>query len=173
MKKLILAAILSSSLLLSARAQTTNGPVDPTPQPIHQVWDFLATGSNWLVAPYGIVADNGKAFGGGIALGYRASQFLVPTLRLDYFDGHVTMPSGNVQLQVPIHIGGLTVIPLVYTGVGTTIGGLGQSNGEAIGIVGAGAAVQIGAHWDLLGAYERRSNFPSGGLLLFGVGYKF
>lgn len=169
--------------LASARAQDVT-PITPPSildntnatellgEPASRLLAFLSEGSNWIVAPYGIYSPTSKRVGGGIGIGYKLSDFVVPTLRLDYMDGQLFMPSGTLQLQAPLTLGKVTVIPLVFTGVATPLTGKGNDNLTPVGMFGIGAAVRLGTHWDLLADYERWTGF-SGNQIRAGFAYKF
>lgn len=172
MKKLL--PILAISLsLLTARAQDTSNPPPPIISgPVTSIIQFLGTGSNWMVAPYGIYSEAGlnhkATMGGGIGFGYKINDFVVPTMRLDYLDGQLWMPSGSLQLQAPIVLfgkkdvagapiegSGLTLIPFGFGGIATPIAGKGVDNGTAVGIYGLGVAVRL----DALGGIGKKMDF--------------
>lgn len=153
--------------------------------PATQVIDFLTQGSNYMIAPYGIITTDGKV-GAGIGIGYKVSDFVVPTLRIDALtdqpvSGHqsgpqgvtVWMPSASLQLQAPLTImGKVTVIPFAFAGIATPVAGKGANNGTPVGIFGAGMAERLGTHWDLIQDFEVWSGF-SGNQIRLGVVYKF
>lgn len=174
MKKLITIAMLATSLI-GAQAQVTNTNTGNPflSGPATQILDFLSTGSNWMAVAYGTSSDKFDKFGAGVALGYKATDFLVPTLRLDYYDGSVWMPSASVQLQAPIKLfGKVTVIPFAVSGIATPISGRGTGNGSAVGIFGAGLAAQVSSHFDVIADAEKWTGF-SGYQIRFGALYKF
>lgn len=162
MKKLL---ILSSLLLtLSVKADDTN-----TIHQIHVWEDFLSSATtNLIVIPYGLTSTDFKNFGGGLAVGYELSPNVVPFLRLEADKHGFYSPSGTVQLQVPIKFGLFVLIPFGYTGVSVPLGK--HSADPVIGLVGMGGAIRLGAKFDLLTAYELRSD--SENHLLLGVGWK-
>jgi hypothetical protein len=167
--------VLSSILLafsLAAKAQTdTNNPFTSGPLVTGLTW--LGSASNIMGIAYGTMNDKADKFGGGVALAYKVSDFLAPTLRLDYWDGKVWMPSASLQLQSPITIGGkLTVIPFALSGIATPIAGKGTDNGTAVGIFGAGLAVRVSAKFDLIADCEKWTSFD-GLQYRFGALYKF
>lgn len=172
---LLLGALTLSTPAINAQTADTNAPPDTGSiigGPASSLLDFLGTGSNWMIAPYGIVSTDQK-FGGGVAVGYKISNFVVPTMRLDYFDGQVWMPSASLQLQAPLTIlGKVTVVPFAFGGLATPIAGKGASNGSAVGIFGAGAAVRISSKFDIVADYEKWSGFK-GAQMRFGILYKF
>lgn len=178
MKKLLLLAPL---LLLGSSLQAqTNGPT---------IWDYLTTGSNYWVAPFSTFSTGDKSFGGGIALGYLATEAINPVLRLDYFAGQAFMVSGNLQLQPPRRLlGKFPVVPFGIAGVGTPFSGSGATGvapGTAIGIVGAGAALKLDflssntnsflRRLDLVGDYEHWAGMTDKqkNQIRFGVLFKF
>jgi len=166
--------------LPSLPAQTpvpTNAPATTTglgPQ-VDALTGFLAQGSNWMAAPYGIAYHDalGKTrFGGGVGIGYRISDYVIPTMRLDFLDRQFYMPSGSLQLQLPIHIGKFTVIPLAFSGIASPIGGRQNGNGAVGGIFGTGAAIQLGKKFDIIADMEKWTSF-SGNQYRLGFVYKF
>lgn len=174
MKKLLL--VLSLVTSLSVIAQTNPPPTltdtNLVPPAASTFLSFLAGATNLMVAPYGIVGTEGK-YGGGIALAYKLSDMIVPTIRMDYYDGRVWMPSADMQLQVPLLLGGkVTFIPFGFAGIATPLTGKGSDNFTPVAIIGAGGAVRIGAKWDLVGDIEKWSGFK-GEQIRFGVLYKF
>jgi hypothetical protein len=141
--------------------------------PVVTALEFLSQGSNWMTAAYGTMNDKATKFGGGVAVGYKVNDFLAPTLRLDYYDGRIFMPSASLQLQVPIKLlGKLTVIPFAISGIATPIAGKGSSDGSAVGIFGAGAAVQLSTKFDLIADAEKWTGFD-GYQFRFGALYKW
>jgi hypothetical protein len=102
-------------------------------------------------------------------LGYELSPNVVPFLRLENYNGDFFMPSGTVQLQVPFHLGSFTIIPLAYTGVAVPLGNK-HVNDPVVGIVGTGAALRLGAKFDLLASYEIRT--ATGNQICLGFGWK-
>lgn len=159
---------------LAAQGQTTNTNTNPIISgPALVALDFLSQGSNYMAVAYGTMSDKADKFGGGVALGYKVNDFLAPTLRLDYYDGKVWMPSASLQLQAPITIlGKLTVIPFAISGIATPISGKGSSDGSAVGIFGAGMAVKLSSSFDLIGDCEKWTGF-TGYQFRFGALYKF
>jgi hypothetical protein len=154
----------------------TNAPL--VSGPAADAWSFITTAgvSNWMVAPFGIYSTTSKEWGGGLAVGYKLSEFVVPVLRLDYLAGDIWMPSANLQLQVPVTImGKFTLIPFTFAGVATTIAGGGADNGTAVGMLGIGGAVRLSSHVDLVGDYElwNGGHFHADNQIRFGVLYKF
>jgi hypothetical protein len=183
MRSILSAALLTLALAFapSAKAQSapdTNAPPDlSTNAPLFggpgaQLFNFLSTGSNWMIAPYGIVSTEHKV-GGGVAFGYKLSPFIVPLMRLDYFNGTLWMPSMSLQLQVPFTImGKFTVVPFTSAGLATPLAGAGTANGSAVGIFALGAAVRISSRFDIVGDYEKWSGFK-GAQIRAGILYKF
>lgn len=136
--------------------------------------NLLSQGSNFIVAPYGIMwqSDHGNKFGGGVALAYKMSDFIVPSLRLDYLDGQIFMPSANLTLQAPVTLNNVTVIPFGFSGLATPLSGKQDQNGTAVGIFGVGLAIRLGSKVDILADYEKWTGF-SGNQYRFGIAYKF
>lgn len=176
MKKLFISLLLA--LGVTAWAQTTNTNSTPIISgPIDQAITFLGTGSNWMVAPYGIYNPQTGEAGAGVGAGYKLSDFVVPTMRIDVLDvrkpEEIWMPSVNLQLQVPMLLfGKLYVVPFVSSGIATPISGKGDDNGTAVGIFGGGLAVRLASHWALIGDYEKWTGFE-GEQIRFGFLYKF
>ena len=158
-----------TTLSLPAQTVSTNTPVVDSP-----VFQFLASSSsNWFVAPYGIATTKASKYGGGLAIGYKLSDYVAPVMRLDYLDGTLWMPSASLQLQVPFTLfGKVTTIPFTFAGIATPIAGAGTLNGSAVGIYGAGAAFRLTTKFDFVGDIEKWSSFP-GQQIRFGVLYKF
>lgn len=157
MKKLLISIALAAGTL-AGYSQTE----PPSPAIDSPIFTFLTQGSNYIVATYGIYDTTTHKFGGGIGAGYKLSEFVVPTLRLDYVDDRLWMPSGSLQLQVPVRIlGKVEVSPFVFTGIGTPIGT--SKTGEPVGIFGIGAALKLNrgtkASWAIpdyvIGDFER------------------
>lgn len=169
MKKLIIALFMA--VTLPAFAQTnTPPPIDS--EPWYKFLDFLSHSSNLIVAPYGIYDSGTKSAGGGIALAYKVSDYVLPTLRVDVIDKDVWMPSGSLQLQYPIPMGKFTFIPFGFGGLATPLSGRGSDNGTAVGIIGLGADLKLSDHWGILGDVERWSGF-NGYQFRGGFHYKF
>lgn len=177
-------SVLFLSLIASvtiALAQTNTPPV-PAPTnappalsgPVMDALTFMSTATtNWMIGAYGIYDQGTKSAGGGIGVGYKLSDFVVPIMRLDYLNDGLWMPSGNLQLQLPLTImGKVTVIPLAFTGIATPLAGKGNDNGSAVGILGIGLAVRVAQHWDVLADYEKWSGFD-GNQYRIAAAYKF
>lgn len=134
------------------------------------IWDLLTTGSNYWAAPFFTVSTGDHEVGGGLAIGYLATEAINPMIRFDYFAGAAWMVSGNIQLQPPRRLmGKVPVIPFAIAGVGTPFSGGGELNGRAIGIVGIGAAIKLDflsststflRHLDIAFDYEHWSGMP-------------
>lgn len=164
MKKIFVSLFITIALSLHCIAQTTNTSPGVIDSPVFQ---FLTQGSNWIVAPYAIYDTTTKNFGGGIGAGYKLNDFVVPTMRLDYINNGLWVPSGSLQLQAPVTImGKVTVIPFVFTGIATSLRNEdNRYNGSAVGIFGLGGAVRINStKWyvpsDVLVDYERWTGGP-------------
>jgi hypothetical protein len=165
-------AVLAVMLCVTGFSQTNTDPPSLLSGPAIDAISFLSTGSNWMVAPYGIISADAKKFGGGIGIGYHVSDFVVPTMRLDYYDGRIWMPSGSLQIQAPITISKLTVIPFGFTGIATPLTGKASADGSPVGIFGIGGAVRIGTRWDVIADYEYWTGFPQKQIRL-GAVFKF
>lgn len=146
------------------------------------VWDFLTQGSNYVFATYGIYNATSESFGGGIGAGYKLSEFVVPTLRLDYINHRFYVPSGSLQLQVPVTVlGKVRVTPFAFSGIATLLNAGSGDNGNVIGIFGLGGSISLVKGHDkwyvpdyLLFDYEK---WTGGGFnddqYRFGVGFRF
>jgi hypothetical protein len=133
-----------ASPVVAGEVQTNTPPV--ISGPAAGAWSFITTAgaSNWIVAPYAIYDDGNKEFGAGVGVGYQISQFVVPTLRMDYLDEQIWMPSASLQLQVPVTImGKFTATPFAFAGMATPIGGQHDENGSLVGIYGVGLAITL------------------------------
>lgn len=172
--RLLFASSLLCVFALKLPAQSTNDPTNPfLSGPVTKAIEFLSTGSNWMAVAYGTTSDKFDKFGGGVALAYKASDFLAPTLRLDYYDGRIWMPSASLQLQAPLTLfGKVTLIPFAISGIATPISGKGSDNGTAVGIFGAGLAARLTTHFDLIADAEKWTGF-NGYQIRFGALYKF
>lgn len=171
MKNLLLVSVLAFATLTASAQTDTNAPANPIID--SPVFGFLSHGSNFMVAPYGIVNTTDGKYGGGVAVAYKINDFVAPMMRVDYYDGTVWMPSASLQLQAPITLfGKFTVVPFAFSGIGTPIAGKGKDNGTAVGIFGAGLAARVSTHFDLVADVEKWSGF-NGQQIRFGVLYKF
>lgn len=155
---------------------STNAPV--ISGPVQDAWDFVTTAgvSNWVVGTYGIYSETSKTWGGGVGVGYKLSDFVVPIFRMDMIGPDVYLPSGNLQLQVPVTLfGKLTAVPFGFGGVATTVAGGGNENGAVVGILGIGMAVRITKNIDLLGDWEiwEGGKFHQDNQIRFGAAWKF
>lgn len=155
MKKIIGLFSLVSILAFAgiANGQTSNGPVVvpevttvPTNNPIvdSPIFQFFtAQSTNWYIGTYGIYDTTSKDYGVGFGAGYKVSDFVVAVMRLDILSGGVYVPSGNIQLQVPVKIMNKFVLsPFLFTGVATSLNS-DQDNGQIIGIFGFGGIVDF------------------------------
>lgn len=176
MKKLLL-SIGVALLTATAIAQTNQPPPASTNlfgEPVSKVISFLSnTATNWLVAGYGIYSEDTASGGAGIAGAYTINDFVATALRLDYIDGEVWMPSGNLQLQLPLQLANkVTVIPFIFTGLATPLGGRGEDNGSSTVIYGSGLAGRISKNFGLIYDAEKWERFD-GVQHRFGVYWKF
>ena len=180
MKKYL--ALLGVMLAITVNAQT-NAPIavadtnQPPTLPEHvTTWlSFLSnTSTNWVVAPYIVyVDDDVNSYGGGVGAFYSLSQYALTGLRLDYVGGELTMPSVNVQLQLPIRVmDKVTVVPFAVSGLATPLDGRGSDNGTAVGILGAGVAVGITKKIGVVYDIEKWTSFD-GTQHRFGLFWKF
>jgi len=194
MKKLL--ALLALTVALTVNAQTNTAPtigsvhltidepvtaaadtnaVPTLPEHLGTLLNFLsASSTNWYVASYGIYVSDTKTFGGGIAGAYSLSPYVLTVLRVDYLNDSFWMPSGSMQLQLPMTLAGkLQVTPFAFAGIATLLGGNGdQPTGSAVGIGGAGLATRFNEHFGLVYDVEMWSNY-TGAQQRFGVYWKF
>lgn len=130
MKKLL-------SILMLTVACTTGYSQTTNDSPI---FGFLQQ-SNLVGVVYGIYDSTDGSVGAGMGLAYKASEFVVPVLRLDFIKGDVYIPSGNLTLQYPVTVRGLPVVPFLSGGIATALNHTDDS--EPIGIVGSGFYVEL------------------------------
>lgn len=114
----------------------------------------LFTQSNFLCGTFVMHDLTDKSWGGGVFAGYKLSEYIVPILRADYVRDSVFAVSGNIQLQLPIHLfvregrpnGLLTITPFAFAGVATSMNNDSTTdNGNPIGIFGTGGAIGLGS----------------------------
>lgn len=172
MKKLLILLAVCALIAMPVKAQTQTNYIS-FDGPAMDALRFLGTGSNWMIAPYGIYGPSSHAYGAGVCALYKVSDFIAPGIRLDYFNGSVVMPSGQFQLQAPLTLmGKLTVVPFVFSGIATPLAGKGKDNGSPIGMFGVGAAVRVSSHFDIVLDVEKWTNFQ-GNQYRLGFLYKF
>lgn len=166
---------LAFTCALAVAPSMCRGQVDTNVVPgnLQLALNFLGTGSNWMVTPYGIYDMGSKKPGGGVGLFYALTPNVVTGMRLDYVDGSLFMPSGDLQLQVPINITtNIALVPFTFAGIAAPISGSGFAQDVPVGIFGIGGALKITKKWDLVGDYEHWTGFK-GAQLRFGFLYKF
>ncbi len=184
MKRLVIIASLVASVALAqpvpppahSTTDTTNAPVISGPAKDAVVFMTTAGVTNWLAATYAIYSVSSKDWGGGVGVGYKLGDFVVPTLRLDYLAKEIWMPSGNIQLQLPVTImNKITLIPMTFAAVGTTVSGGGNDNGSPVGILGIGMAARLSSHWDLIADWEiwNGGRFHQDNQIRGGIVFKF
>lgn len=158
---------------LSLQAQTNSPPVDTNATPagfLNDLGNFLSEGTNFILIPFGTLTtgNNGKyGGGGGVALAYHLSDYVVPALRVDYLNKAFYQGALTAQLQLPLHIGQSAVVfPFVIGGVATPFGGGSDNPGTVQGIAGTGLALEFGApgstlsHFGLVYDMEKWSATP-------------
>lgn len=179
-----LAAIVTMLFCLSVYSQDaplpaeTAAPVSIVSSPIFK---FFQDGSNWVIAPFAIYDSTTKTYGGGIAAAYKAREFVVPVLRLDILNGGAYVPSGAMQLQMPITLfGRVTGTPFAFSAVATAVNNQKGKSGEVIGIFGTGIIIELPGNdkWYVpdyfLADYERWSGAGfNDNQYRVGVGLKF
>lgn len=149
MKKLLISIALLAALVIPAAAQTNSSSVP--------ILDTLTSGSNWFAVPFATVATGDRTFGGGLAIGYKATSALAPVLRLDEFAGKAYLANLSLELSVPRKLmGKVPIVPFIVAGAGiplssaTIDGNLTISAGQPVGIVGIGAYMPFdwaGSSW--------------------------
>lgn len=177
--KTLSSIIVGLLLAVTVSAQTnavvidTNAP--PTlPQVVTNVVGFLsATASNWVAVPYAIYSEDSKSIGAGVGIAYALNKYSLTMVRLDFIEDELFMPSGNIQLQLPLTIAGnFQATPFIFGGIATPLGGRGDDNGEVTGIAGTGLAVGITKKLGAAYSIEHWSRF-SGQQHRFGIFWKF
>lgn len=172
MKKLI-SSLLAVGFISTGYSQLFTSPIT----------DLLAS-SNLVVATYGIADTTTKEFGGGIGIGAKVNEFTVPTLRFDYINGGVWVPSANLQLQVPINIAvkngvpSARLTPFTFAGIATSFNNWQNGdNGSPVGMFGIGGALafpRLNDRVGLIADYERWTGGPfNDNQIRFGLFYKF
>lgn len=169
MKRLFGIIALATLLICTANAQTTNtNSVVTFPEPVNTFFSFLTTASNLVVVPYGTYDTGAKVGGGGIALAYKVTPLFLPVVRMDYLDSSFWMVSGGVELQVPIKVGGVVLVPFGLVAAATPFSGGGDDNGTLQSVTGLGMAVKVSKNIYAMGDYEwwsaREGNQIRGGI---------
>ena len=142
----------------------------------------LSTATNLAITAYGIYDTAPKpgadSAGFGLTALYNITPWAATGVGMEFMNGDVWMPSGQVQLQAPFTIGGkVTLIPFGFTGVATPVSGRAADNGTAVGIFGAGLAARIytssgGAHLSIFTAISKWTGFD-GEKIYGGLVYRF
>lgn len=181
MKKFLLIAVITLAGFFARGQNTNQPPLPPTSTnlpapvisgPITNLFNFLATGSNWITVGYGIVSSDGEKYGGGIALAYKVTDFFLPVIRMDYYDNEIWLPSGSLQLQLPITISGkVRITPFLFGGIATPLNSE-DRDGEIVGIFGIGAAIGISKHLSVIADVEAWTGFDAE-QIRFGLAYRF
>lgn len=160
----------------SVRAQDTSIPIQKSFPSVTEIGKYLVTvggslnASNFMAAPYGIYDLSTKKAGAGVALVYNVNQYVGAFTRLDYINAELWRPSGGAQLQYPVNVWKLTVVPFVFTGIAVPFSGAGTANGEVKNISGTGVAVRCTTHLDVIGDWEYWSGSQQ---IRLGVLWKF
>lgn len=187
MKKLILSIALAvicftgySQTNETASSTNTATATDVFTDWVQEHKSGLLDASRYSVALYGTYAPDvpeGEAqFGYGAAVGYSASENVRLVFCYDQFGDEATAVSGSLTFQLPTKPFAkwgwdLEVIPTVFIGTGTAVGGTGGENGGAILITGAGistklasfdvlerqatvSAFYLASHWEGVGVYD-------------------
>lgn len=163
MKKLILAFALAATCFAGySQTNSIGGSATNIPPLSIGLPQFLANGSNFVIAFYGMRDLTDHSYGGGIGLGYRINPNIVPVVRIDMMHDGTFVAEGQIQFELPITFAnGWQFIPLAFAGVETRMFS-GSNTGDAIGVVGAGAALRFPINqWflprGLIGDYEHLS----------------
>ena len=183
MMRMGLMGLIGLMTVLMAMGQDTNTvpapiPVEAPPQATSWL-SFLSSGSNFMVAPYGIFSTGPRSVGGGVAVAYKISDYIAPAMRIDYLNSSFYQGSLSAQVQYPIHFGSnITVVPFGLAGAATPFGGAGDNNLTPQGIAGVGAALRldflggVGKRLDLIADWEKWSA-TRGSQIRLGLLYKF
>ena len=161
MKRLLLIMALALPLAMNAQiTPPTNSP--PTnvvpPIPVDTVWNFIRdAGTNLAFSAYGLYDLTTKTGGAGVAMDYHISPYVGAAIRLDYLNHEILMPVGNVQLQLPLKIGPLVVVPFAVGGAGTPLSGQGANNGDIVWVMSTGASFHLTQNLSILAGYEHWS----------------
>ncbi len=186
--KLILISVLAS-LALAPLCHAADAVPEPASQsstnapsllsgPAVDAFEFITTAgvSNWFAVPFATYDCTAHGFGGGVAIGYKLSDFVAPVLRFDYINSGIYSAQADMQLQVPVRIlGKIEVVPFTFAGIAAPVSGAGDENWSVVGVVGVGTAVRLHRHWDLVADWEHWTGgpFDSNNQIRFGVLYKF
>lgn len=168
MRKYLIVTLLAALVSVAGYSQVLNTNTAPPTLtgPGMEALSFLSTATNWIVAPfleYSPQAANDK-YGGGLAavINLNESQTLATMLRVDYVGASWWMPSANLQLQFPIHIGSnVTVTPFGFGGASVPLGGKDQNT--IAGIFGSGLDIKLNKlskHWSIAADVEYWTNMP-------------
>lgn len=135
---------------------------------------FVGTGTNWSFFAGALIPTDKDLKPGGTVIGYCSiSEYAGAAMAFDVVNKDITTTSASVQLQVPIQMGqSLRLVPYGYTGIGMPLSGLGDGNGDVIGIIGAGVAFCYKEHFRAFAGSEFRSGF-AGEFIRAGIGWHF
>src|ERR1035437_2945897 len=132
--------------------------------PLTELLSTLSTATNWGVAGFGIYMPGGgghkAAYGAGSLFLYNINPYIAAGVGIDWLDNHTTMPSGQLQFQAPLYLGGANGVrftPFAFTGVATPVSGMGDNNGSLVGLFGAGLSVKIYGGFQGFYAIEKRT----------------
>jgi len=155
MKRIFSTLSIVALLALPAVAQTNDNNF------LTGVENFFNNGSNWVSAVYGIYVPKLKTAGEGAAFGYKITDNIVSVLRVDCFNnlhsenGGAWLPSGQMQLQVPIHLTSATTLTFFgFGGLAVPLSGMGDANRQTTGIFGTGGDISISQHLRVIADWE-------------------
>lgn len=178
--KFILSIIMAVGLCATGYSQVldTNTSPPTLSGPFIDMLGSLSTATNWGIATFGIYTPKtdkpGKAgLGAGAVALYNITPYVATGVGIDWLNDDVTMPSAQVQFQAPLRIGGtngVVVRPFAFTGVATPVAGMGDDNGNVVGIIGAGLGVKIWKGLNIFYGIEQRTGQPAP-WQLFGAAY--
>jgi hypothetical protein len=182
--KTLLSTIGALAIAFAVSAQTltvTNQAPAPTEwyMPLTNAWSsVVANSSNLLFAPFAAVMTSGQkkgTAGGGIEVAYAMYQFMAPGVAF-YYLGNWQMVNGQLQLMMPLPLSNkVKVTPGVMGGVGTTLQGGGESNGQVTVLTQvfmnvdifqvAGWNVGVGGFWGTITGAGQYSGQDAGGFI--------
>ncbi|MGN6642067.1 MAG: hypothetical protein ACTHKU_03610, partial [Verrucomicrobiota bacterium] len=143
---LIASVCLLSVAVCPAQTNAPDPAPDPAPESTSLLKDFIAgaaSATNWTVAPYATYAPNAPTkLGGGVLAIYELNQYLGAAIGVDWL-GQLYMPSGNVQLKLPLKVAGFQVTPFALGGIAIPLGGARSDNRNAAVIAGGGASATV------------------------------
>lgn len=133
---------------------STNPPTSGWLNTIKYLGNDLSSASNYSADAYGTYAPHApqNKIGGGVLLIYDVSSHVGVAVGIDYLGGW-SMFSGNATFKLPFEplagwgLTNFVVIPNAIVGIGTSLSGAGNANGNVTTIAGTGASFQFGHLW--------------------------